>query len=289
MSDLAADQTVGLDVLVVDDEPLVVEQVLECLRHAGISSASCPSVANALGKIEQGLRPEIVLSALRMPEMDGFALASGLRDVSAATRPELIFLSGDATLETAIDAMRLGARDLLTEPVDRDKLLHAINSVLTTRRSATDRSRLGAGTIRPGASNAGLCSDAELREGALKALRQVRDLRVRYLPDELFSDPCWEMLLDVYRSHLASTPVAVAELVMGSGAPTATANRRIEEMEEHGLLERLRESPDSQKSYVTLTEIGLLALDSFFDAYLSHFSGRVSSPGQSVWPAPLLR
>jgi len=101
----------------------------------------------------------------------------------------------------------------------------------------------------------------------LEMLREMRRVRSKYLPEELFSDPCWDVLLDLYEARLSSTQVSVTALGATSGVPMATALRRIGELQQHGLVERVGDSEDKRRSIVSLTRQGLQALDNFFDAY----------------------
>ena len=72
----------------------------------------------------------------------------------------------------------------------------------------------------------------------LEMLREMRRVRSKYLPEELFSDPCWDVLLDLYEARLSSTQVSVTALGATSGVPMSTALRRIGELQQHGLVER---------------------------------------------------
>jgi DNA-binding response OmpR family regulator len=254
-------------VLVVDDEAPILEQVVECFQLARISCAASSDGISALRLLAEGLRPSIVLSDLRMPELDGLGLAAQLKRLGPAVQPELIFFSGHATLQDAIEAIKLGARDLLVKPVDRDKLLRSVTAVLDVRaRGRGDAALGGAGAdLKP--SSAGTSGDAELKRAALEALRGMRKVRSKYLPEEIFSDPCWEMLLDLYEARLTSTQVTITKLGMTSGVPLSTALRRIGELRAHGLIDRQEDTTDRRRTYVTLTDHGLVALDSFFEAY----------------------
>jgi DNA-binding MarR family transcriptional regulator len=219
-----------------------------------------------------GLRPSIVLSDLRMPDLDGLHLARRLKELPASIVPEIIFISGHANLEDAIEAIRLGARDLIVKPVDRDKLLLSVRVALAARDAL---GRNGApekvsANFKPSQLNASTAEDEKHR--ALVALRSMRKVRGKYLPQELFSDPCWEMLLDLYEAQLSSEPVTVTGLGVNSGVPLSTALRRIGDLQHHGLVGRAEDAGDKRRSLVVLTEKGLQALDNFFDAYFARIN-----------------
>ena len=104
-----SDQT---DVLVVDDDVAIVDQLVECFRLSGISCASATDPIDALRMLHEGLNPAVVLTDLRMPDLDGLGLASRLVQLPHGHRPEIIFVSGHANLQDAIEAMQV---ELLVE------------------------------------------------------------------------------------------------------------------------------------------------------------------------------
>jgi CheY-like chemotaxis protein/predicted transcriptional regulator len=251
-----SDQT---DVLVVDDDAAIVDQLVECFRLSGISCASATDPIDALRMLHEGLNPAVVLTDLRMPDLDGLGLASRLVQLPHGHRPEIIFVSGHANLQDAIEAMQLGARDLLLKPVDREKLLTSIRADKSGPAPASRR------RLQPSAVDS--LQDDKIKVEVLEMLREMRRVRSKYLPEELFSDPCWDVLLDLYEARLSSTQVSVTALGATSGVPMSTALRRIGELQQHGLVERVGDSEDKRRSIVSLTRQGLQALDNFFDAY----------------------
>ena len=259
-----SDQT---DVLVVDDDAAIVDQLVECFRLSGISCASATDPIDALRMLHEGLNPAVVLTDLRMPDLDGLGLASRLVQLPHGHRPEIIFVSGHANLQDAIEAMQLGARDLLLKPVDREKLLKSIRAALVAREGADKSGPAPASRRRLQPSAVDSLQDDKIKVEVLEMLREMRRVRSKYLPEELFSDPCWDVLLDLYEARLSSTQVSVTALGATSGVPMSTALRRIGELQQHGLVERVGDSEDKRRSIVSLTRQGLQALDNFFDAY----------------------
>ncbi|MEI6200468.1 MAG: response regulator [Enhydrobacter sp.] len=257
-----------IDVLVVDDDPEIIHQIAECFEAEAISCSTVIDPISALQMVSGGLRPSVVLTDLRMPDLDGMHFAHRLQQLPAESKPVIVFMSGHANLEDAIQAIRLGAHDLLLKPVDRDKLVNVMRSALASHRSRV-ASISGTSTPKlPKPSDAAKSESTEAKRAALGALREVRKIRRKHLPEELFSDPCWEMLLDLYESHLTMADVTVTGLGVMSGVPLSTALRRIHELQNHGLIDRVDDSTDRRRTYVKLTDKGLDAVDSFFDSYL---------------------
>lgn len=106
-------------VLVVDDEPDVRELMSEFIIQAGFQVSSCHSGEAALTELER--RPyDIVVSDIRMRGIDGLELLRRVREKWPET--EFILVSGHASVEGAIEALRLGAYDILLKPVRLEKL-----------------------------------------------------------------------------------------------------------------------------------------------------------------------
>lgn len=266
MGNVVQAKSVQTDVLVVDDDAAIVDQLVECFLLSGISCASSTDPIDALRMLHEGLQPSVVLTDLRMPDLDGLGLAGRLAQLPRGQRPEIIFVSGHANLQDAIDAMQLGARDLLLKPVDRERLLKAIYTALAAREDAVEaRPSVMAGhRLQP--SEVVSRRDAKGKAELLEKLREMRRVRSKYLPEELFSDPCWDVLLDLYEAWLSSAQVSVTALGATSGVPMSTALRRIGELQQYGLVERIGDTADKRRSFVVLTRQGLQALDNFFDA-----------------------
>lgn len=249
-----------VDALVVDDDSAAVEELIECLAKAGVSCLSAGTGKQALQLLAEGNRVKVVVSDLRMPEVTGLEFAGRLAEFAEDDRPEVIFVSGHAGFDDAVEAIRLGARDLLTKPVDGLRLVRAVKSALSVRQAREHAA--------PAAEPAG-GTPADRKRAALKDMRSMRRMRSQHFPTELFSDPCWEMLLDLYDARLAGAEVTVTSLGVASGVPLTTALRRMDQLSEHGLIERSGDAGDKRRTIVRLSQEGLEAVENFFQTYLS--------------------
>ena len=97
----------------------------------------------------------------------------------------------------------------------------------------------------------------------------MRRLRSQYFPAELFSDPCWEMLLDLYDASLAGAEVTVTSLGAASGVPQTTALRRMETLLGHDLIVRVEDKSDKRRTIIRLSDGGMRAVENFFETYLA--------------------
>jgi DNA-binding response OmpR family regulator len=260
-----------VDVLVVDDDGDTLEELVEYLSKAGLRCRSASDGWAALELMADGVRAEVVVTDLRMPELNGMQFAERLRLLKDGGRPEIIFISGHAGFDDAVAAIRLGARDMLTKPVDGPHLVRAVKSAKLMRQMHRgDGPPATTSPLDPAApSRAALPVDpVQLRREALRELKTIRRDRSAYFPADLFSDPCWEMLLDLYDARLGADEVTVTSLGAASGVPLTTALRRMEMLQNHGLIDRVEDRDDKRRTIMRLTEQGLRAVENFFEAYL---------------------
>lgn len=111
-------------VLLVDDEKEFLETMSERLGARGLSVSTSADPAEAL-KTAKAKSVDVVVLDLRMPGMDGIEFLKELKEA----RPELqvILLTGHATVEKGIQAMKLGALDVLEKPAHIDALMERID------------------------------------------------------------------------------------------------------------------------------------------------------------------
>jgi DNA-binding NtrC family response regulator len=124
-------------VLVVDDEPLQRDILETILAGAGYEVHTAGSGQEALAKVRT-LRPDVVLSDLKMAGMDGIELMEALPEQEVP--PGVIIVTAHGTISSAVDAVKRGAFDYLTKPLDKEKLLIAVGKA--GERSAILRENL---------------------------------------------------------------------------------------------------------------------------------------------------
>jgi two-component system, NtrC family, nitrogen regulation response regulator NtrX len=138
-----------IEILVVDDEVGIRELLHEILEDEGyvVHLAENATTARALRDKHD---PALVLLDIWMPDSDGVSLLKEWKSAGRLTMP-VIMLSGHATIETAVDATRIGAFDFLEKPIGLQKLLASVQRALKTGRAkprtALNLSELGASPI----------------------------------------------------------------------------------------------------------------------------------------------
>ncbi len=88
----------------------------------------------------------------------------------------------------------------------------------------------------------------------VRALIQARRLRDRFLLPDLFGEPAWDILLDLFAARIERTPVAVSSLCIAAAVPPTTALRTIRNMTERGLLARIDDVSDRRRVFIALTD-----------------------------------
>src|SRR5579859_5195072 len=95
-------------VLVVDDEPDIVEFLTTVLRDEGYATEAARDGLEALSKLKQA-RPSLIILDLMMPQMNGFEVLDALRSGNEPNRPAVIVLSAKSTHQDILDALERGA------------------------------------------------------------------------------------------------------------------------------------------------------------------------------------
>jgi DNA-binding NtrC family response regulator len=119
------------ELLIVDDEFLVCESLKEMLTLEGYTVDAVQDGAAALDKIS-GNQYQLILSDMRMPGLDGIELLKELKGRAPDTA--IIFITGHGHIEGAVEAIKLGAYDYLTKPIDDLRLKLTIKHVLEQKR-----------------------------------------------------------------------------------------------------------------------------------------------------------
>jgi putative two-component system response regulator len=111
------------NLLVVDDDPFVLESIASLLTVYGFQVTACGGAAEAIKKV-QSLRFDVVLTDIKMPGMTGIELLQHIH----ALDPQIpvILLTAFAELDVAVDAVKRGAFDFITKPYNADYLVHAV-------------------------------------------------------------------------------------------------------------------------------------------------------------------
>jgi two-component system OmpR family response regulator len=119
--------------LVVDDEPNIVELLSTSLRFAGFEVATAMSGSDAVKAVER-THPDLVVLDVMLPDIDGFTV---LRRLQAANRPlPVLFLTARDANEDKVQGLTLGGDDYVTKPFSLEEVVARIRAVLRRTRAA---------------------------------------------------------------------------------------------------------------------------------------------------------
>ncbi len=118
-------------ILVVDDEPNICNLLRELLGRQDYQIETCLNGQDALAKVQAG-RYDMIISDLKMPGISGIDLIKSVKAVSPSTAAVLV--TGYATVETAVKALRYGADDYLTKPFNIDELRKVVSRGLESKQ-----------------------------------------------------------------------------------------------------------------------------------------------------------
>ena len=125
--------------LVVDDELIVRDSLDKWFREEGYDVTTADSAQEALTKMGEG-RYDLALVDIKMPGVDGVELQKRMHDID----PEMlvIIMTGYASVETAVAALKNGAYDYVSKPFDPDDMAHTVHNALAHKRAEKENERL---------------------------------------------------------------------------------------------------------------------------------------------------
>ncbi len=279
-ANIKAGERLALSVLLVDeDRSLLMEEssLLEAMGHRGVLARNADE-AQRLFAAEAGIN--LVVVDADIPGSDGLQLIRTLSEYSRIGRNFLaILLTSNPSVELAVQAMHQGVIDFLSKPFSSDQFsaaieraalrFHATHSATRDAQvsdsiSAIQSSlsalmdKLGVREKDNGASDEDVASSMAnpnaIHPAVLKAIIKARRNRQKYFEGDLFSDPSWDILLELTAAHIENRQESVTSVAIAASVPASTAIRKIRELAERDLVRRWTDPNDARRIFVALTE-----------------------------------
>jgi two-component system, NtrC family, nitrogen regulation response regulator NtrX len=122
-------------ILIIDDDANTLASLARAFRLAGHEASVCDNAMRAV-ELAKAERFDLILSDVVMPGRDGIALLKDLKN--AGVDSTIVIMSGQASIEMAVKATRLGASDFLEKPISTEKLLLTVENALHLKRLETE-------------------------------------------------------------------------------------------------------------------------------------------------------
>jgi len=239
MTEIAEDATSSTPVkgtiLCVDDEPNILSSLRRLFRGPGYQVRVAESGAAALQALETE-PADIVISDMRMPEMDGAQFLGQVRERWPQTVRFL--LSGQADVASIIDAVNQGAISrYITKPWDDNELLQAVGDALERRVLEQDKSRLAAIALTRAEELKAL--NASLEQNVSASKDELTAVNERLKNNFVVSLKVFSSLIEVRRAHLSGHSRRVADLARKIATKLGLEAALVQEVFVAGLLHEL--------------------------------------------------
>lgn len=250
-------------VLIVDDDQECLIEYVEMISGLGYSCKSCDNATEALQLIASDLSIGIIVADVQMPKMDGLTLLDELSSRFMTIRPLVsIIVTGQSSLQTAVQAMRSNAIDFLSKPAPFEEIAAALRRAskrwyqLEGASKVESLSRLaGVPVAASGNGDAPQGDNPPSQKQLLSFVRSIirnRKKRAQFLDPTLFTDPAWDILLDLTSAALEGKPVPASSASAASQAPLSTALRYIRQLVDSGLVRSWRDTEDKRRTLLEL-------------------------------------
>jgi DNA-binding response OmpR family regulator len=242
--------------LVVDDEVSCSTELAEFLTRNNIPCHGVFSAAEAREALAKWKTIRVLISDIRMPGMSGLDFAADLSTTWVSDHTlHLLFMTGEATVDSAVKALRLGASDFLTKPLKPRDLVQRVEKLLA---------QTGGGLV-PTAAPAEAADKPDTSVPAqarwLLQERRYRMARERIMGTSFSDEPGWNMIMELMHARLSGQQVPVSALCAASGVPQTSALRRLSSLMADGYVVKERDPRDARRIWVALTDRATALVD----------------------------
>ncbi|HEY9188578.1 MAG TPA: sigma-54 dependent transcriptional regulator [Ignavibacteria bacterium] len=129
----------SINILVVDDELSVRDSLFKWFREDGYNVDTAENATEALKKIQES-KWDLILLDIKMPGMDGMELQKRIKEIDPGII--IIMITAFASVDTAVQALKVGAYDYVTKPIDPDYLSHIVNNALREKKLSIENLQL---------------------------------------------------------------------------------------------------------------------------------------------------
>lgn len=242
----------GARVLLVEDDSDLLEELAAGLSLEGHDALTAASAEEALVLLQHTPSIESVVTDLMMPGMGGLEFLKKMTALKSRRRLVSVVITGGATIDSAVAALRYGAMDFLQKPVTAAEIATALRRHEVAPPVPIGKESPSYGEI-------------------LAALMRSGKERAKFFGPDIGLDPVWDMLLDLAVAAERGEAVSTTSLCIGAEIPITTGLRRLDEFEAHGLIERYPDRVDRRRVMVRLSRLGEERMHAFLDRFTARF------------------
>jgi DNA-binding MarR family transcriptional regulator/FixJ family two-component response regulator len=274
----------ALHILIVSADEQTAALCAEAAKSLGHACHIARTEDEARGLFAQHSQINFVIHNATTSAQHGLDLLSSLNDRTQNGRNFIaILLANEPDFDLAVTAMRQGVSDLLTLPLSPDAIISALeraSAQIMSKQDATAQpdltdsisliqSSLSALMNKLGVQEPILAKmeldveatlsaensiDPAMLKAIIKAIIKARRNRHKFFEGDLFSDPSWDILLELTAAHLNGRQESVTSLAIAASVPASTAIRKIRELADRNLIHRWTDPNDARRIFVALTE-----------------------------------
>jgi len=270
----------ALSVLVIDEDKAALAEQAELLQSMGHLCHSATSSEDAKILFLRHTEINLIIANCSFPTESGLDLLRAIGEINQSGRNFLsILLTRNPSLELAVQAMQQGVIDFLTKPVRTDafkaaidraalrlsgsgaashdtKVADSIAHIQTSLSLLMDKLGVSEADATPSDDEvlSSLANPNAVHPSVLKGIIKARRNRQKYFEGDLFSDPSWDILLELTAAHIENRQESVTSVAIAASVPASTAIRKIRELADRGLVKRWTDPSDARRIFVALTE-----------------------------------
>jgi DNA-binding NtrC family response regulator len=211
------------NILVVDDELGIRDLLTEILTDEGHNVDTAENAAQAR-KARAASQPDLILLDIWMPDTDGVTLLKEWSATGLLTMP-VVMMSGHATIDTAVEATKIGAHSFLEKPITLQKLLKAVNDAL----AKGERLKAAAPAVQPKAAE--LTVEAAMTGGNLPQPMDMGPLAIQsFSMDQPLRDARDEFEKAYFEFHLAKEGGSMTRVAEKTGLERTHLYRKLKQL-----------------------------------------------------------
>ncbi len=244
------------------DEPRS-KSLSDALISRGFDCVYGTSLNNPVNQVRNNARIRVALVDLSALGAQGYKVIRELRFGFANRHMDVIVISEQGSPEAIIEMLRFGVVDFLIKPTSDGDVVSAVERAVARQTIELEGERSASEASAPPPPPQARPQDALNRIDEVTPLRLLvglERLKSRHRERSSVDEIELNMLIDLAWHMSNNRPVSVTALAFGSGAPLATAHRRLRKLETQGLVSRQRDHSDGRQINLTLTSRGLTSV-----------------------------